>query len=208
VQGSGKSHTVSVLLESMLIPDCSHIGSLFRPLSGLVLHFGEGGASSRPSEASWVAVPSIPDVQTPRVRVYVSRSSLNTMRKVYETLGDRVTVSPLVFDQAELDAAAFLSMMSVGSSDSAPLYIQIVLVSTAANMTDTIFIDVYSQSYANLVKTSHSKLSRGGWKSGRAISIRRRSLDSSNGCPCWTPSWPENQKDSQSHQVHDSEWAN
>jgi hypothetical protein len=113
----------------MLIPGCPQIGSLVKPLSGLVLHFGEGGAASRPNEASWVGVSTLEDVQAPAIRVYVSRSSLNTMKRVYLPLGKNATVEPLLFDEHELDAAAFLSMMSVGSSDSAPLYIQIVLAS-------------------------------------------------------------------------------
>ena len=112
----------------MFISNCVHIGSLQRPLCGLVLHFGEGGPSSRPCEASWVGVPSFDGIDTPPVRVYVSRSSLNTMRNVYAPLGSRVTVEPLLFSEAELDAEAFLSMMAVGSSESAPLYVQIILV--------------------------------------------------------------------------------
>jgi hypothetical protein len=128
VQGSGKSHTVSVLLENMLIPDLQEIGSLEQPLAGLVLHFGEG---SRPSEAAWVGVRKgrSDGVRPPNVRVFVSKSSLNTMRAVYAPLGKDVEVTPLLFNEAELDAQAFLSMMAVGSSDVAPLYIQIVLVS-------------------------------------------------------------------------------
>lgn len=127
VQGSGKSHTVSLLLESMFIPNIRSTGTLQKPLSGLVLHFGEGGPSSRPSEAAWISSSHIPGVQTPSVKVYVSRSSLNTMRAVYAPLGDGVTVEPLLFSQDELDAQAFLSMMAVGSSESAPLYIQGIL---------------------------------------------------------------------------------
>ncbi|KIJ70249.1 hypothetical protein HYDPIDRAFT_172121 [Hydnomerulius pinastri MD-312] len=127
VQGSGKSHTVSILLESMFIPNLRPIGSLQKPLSGLVLHFGEGGPSARPSEAAWVGTTDIPGVQTPKVKVYVSRSSLNTMTAVYAPLGGKVTVEPLLFQKNELDAQAFLSMMAVGSSESAPLYIQGVL---------------------------------------------------------------------------------
>ncbi|KAF8843192.1 hypothetical protein BDN67DRAFT_243117 [Paxillus ammoniavirescens] len=127
VQGSGKSHTVSILLENMFIPHLRTIGSLHKPLSGLVLHFGEGGPSARPSEAAWVGTSDIPGVQTPKVKVYVSRSSLKTMTTVYAPLGERVTVEPLLFKKDELDAQAFLSMMAIGSSESAPLYIQGVL---------------------------------------------------------------------------------
>lgn len=50
------------------------------------------------------------------------------MRAVYAPLGHRVIVEPLFFSEAELDAEAFLSMMAVGSSESAPLYVQLILV--------------------------------------------------------------------------------
>ncbi|KAG6840464.1 hypothetical protein C0991_006600 [Blastosporella zonata] len=49
------------------------------------------------------------------------------MRAVYAPLGKHVIVEPLTFSESELDAQAFLSMMSVGSSEAAPLYIQIIL---------------------------------------------------------------------------------
>ncbi|KAF9534163.1 hypothetical protein CPB83DRAFT_843792 [Crepidotus variabilis] len=127
VQGSGKSHTVSTILESMLISDFSGIGSLSKPLAGLVLHYGEGGASSLPNEAAWLANSISSHIIGPPVRVFVSRSSLQTMRTVYAPLGKRVTVEPLLLDSSELDAAAILSMMAVGSSESAPLYMQIIL---------------------------------------------------------------------------------
>lgn len=52
------------------------------------------------------------------------------MRKVYEPLGKKVTVLPLYFKKEELDAQAVLSMMAITSSDSAPLYMQIILVSS------------------------------------------------------------------------------
>lgn len=127
VQGSGKSHTVSVMLENMFISHCASIGSLKKPLAGLVLHFGGSGSSSLPCEAAWLATTTRLDVIPPVVRVFVSRSSLNTMRAIYAPLGQKVTVEPLYFSEAELDAQAFLSMMAVGSSESAPLYVQTVL---------------------------------------------------------------------------------
>jgi hypothetical protein len=112
----------------MFIPNMRSTGTLQRPLAGLVLHFGEGGPNSRPCEAAWVGSSYISGVQTPSVKVYVSRSSLNTMKAVYACLGESVIVEPLLFSQDELDAQAFLSMMAVGSSESAPLYIQGILV--------------------------------------------------------------------------------
>lgn len=114
----------------MFIPKLNSIGMLSKPLSGLVLHYGEGGPGSRPSEAAWVGVPSDANsiIKTPFVRVYVSKSSLNTMKAVYEPLGKHVTVMPLLFNESELDAQAFLSMMAVGTSEFPPLYIQTVQV--------------------------------------------------------------------------------
>ncbi|KZT65188.1 hypothetical protein DAEQUDRAFT_677220 [Daedalea quercina L-15889] len=109
VQGSGKSHTTSVILENMLVPYHSAIGQLKKPLAGLVLHFGEGGAYSQPCEAAWVG------------------SSLNTMKQVYARLGGAVTVKALKFSEEELDAQAFLSTMAIGTSDHVPLYMQTVL---------------------------------------------------------------------------------
>lgn len=146
VQGSGKSHTVAVLLENMFVPSFRAIGSLEKPLCGLVLHFGEGGKSSRPCEAAYVGRPSYAGVNSPPVRVYVSRSSLQTMRAVYSSLGKNITVEPLAFTEEELDAEAFLSMMAVGSSDSAPLYIQIVLVCFSIITLNSSLI-LYSLSY-------------------------------------------------------------
>jgi hypothetical protein len=122
------------MLENMLIPGFSAIGSLAKPLAGLVLHYGEGGSNGTPNETAWLASSVSSHVTGPPVRVFVSRSSLHTMRTVYAPLGDRVTVEPLLFKSSELDAAAILSMMAVGSSDSAPLYMQIILVNSLVRL--------------------------------------------------------------------------
>lgn len=112
----------------MFIGNCPHIGSLKKPLSGLVLHFGEGGPGTSPCEAAWLAVAAREGIDTPTVRVHVPKSSLNTMRRVYEPLGDSVTVEPLFFDESELDAEAFLTMMAVTNPEVTPLYMQVILV--------------------------------------------------------------------------------
>ncbi|CDO74623.1 hypothetical protein BN946_scf184325.g10 [Trametes cinnabarina] len=125
--GSGKSHTVSVLLESMMVFDYPAIGVCKKPLSGVVLHFSEGGQGALPCEAAWLACPKLDGVSSPTVVVYVSKSSFFTMKKVYAKLGDHISVRPLTFSHSELDAQAILSMMAVGSSDSAPLYMQSIL---------------------------------------------------------------------------------
>jgi len=127
--GSGKSHTVSTILENALISDFPAIGSLTKPLAALVLHYGEGGSNALPNETAWLSSSVSSHITGPPVRVYVSKSSLQTMRTVYAPLGERVSVEPLLFSSSELDVAAILSMMAVGSSDSAPLYMQIIMAS-------------------------------------------------------------------------------
>ncbi|TRM67969.1 hypothetical protein BD626DRAFT_480382 [Schizophyllum amplum] len=127
VQGAGKSHTVSVLLESMFISNVEEIGSLAKPLSGLVLHYGEAGASAHPCEAASIGKSTVPGVTPPKIKVFVSPSSLKRMTDLYAPLGKSITVLPLLFTENELDAAAILSMMAVGGADGAPLYIQIIL---------------------------------------------------------------------------------
>lgn len=121
---------MGAILESMLIPEFSPIGQLNNPLCGLVLHYGEAGHGALPNEAAWLCSSQSSHVEGPRIRVYVSYSSLNTMRKVYQPLGDKVVVEPLYFKRKELDAHAVLSMMAISSSESAPLYMQIILVSS------------------------------------------------------------------------------
>jgi hypothetical protein len=130
--GAGKSHTLSTILENLLIPNFKPIGSLEEAMSALVLHFGEGGSSSLPSEVAWIASNSKNlKLCLPKVRVFVSPSSIKTMRSAYKNaLGNTVEVHPLYFTEVELDALAILSMMSVSSSESAPLYMQLVLVSS------------------------------------------------------------------------------
>ncbi|KAL7282218.1 hypothetical protein ACG7TL_003687 [Trametes sanguinea] len=111
----------------MLVPGYAAIGVCKKPLSGLVLHFSEGGQGALPCEAAWLACPKLDGVSSPIVRVYVPKSSLVTLKKVYAKLGKHIKVRPLAFSHSELDVQAILSMMAVGSSESAPLYMQSIL---------------------------------------------------------------------------------
>ncbi|KAI0650169.1 hypothetical protein C8Q79DRAFT_942571 [Trametes meyenii] len=111
----------------MLITGYAPIGTSQRPLSGLVLHFGEGGSDSRACEAAWIGQTEIEGVLPPVIKVYGSGSSLATLKATYAALGPAASVEPLLFSEKELDAEAVLSMMAVGSSDGAPLYMQRIL---------------------------------------------------------------------------------
>lgn len=130
VQGSGKSHSVSVMLESMMIPDLDIIGSQKKALSGLVLHFGEAGTTTQPCEAAYLGLSKIGGFTAPKVRVYVTPTSLSKMTTIYERLGFDVEVSALLLTQSELDAKSFLSLMAVGttSTDRTPLYMRVALM--------------------------------------------------------------------------------
>ena len=89
----------------MFIAKVPEIGSLAKPLSGLVLHYGEAGASAHPCEAASIGSSTIAGVTPPKIKVFVSPSSLDRMKALYAPLGKNVTVLPLLLTEAELDAA-------------------------------------------------------------------------------------------------------
>ncbi|KAF8459789.1 hypothetical protein BDZ91DRAFT_665275, partial [Kalaharituber pfeilii] len=139
LQGSGKSHTLSTLLESYLIPS-RRIGILQKPVSGLVLHFGEYNSKTafRPCEAAFLASPDLSgatvsggpgaaaDAATagPRVRsvtVLVSPSNYHNLKAAYSQI-PRVKVYPLKLRAHDLTVSTMLTLMSVDQSESAPLY--------------------------------------------------------------------------------------
>jgi hypothetical protein len=112
----------------MFIRACPAIGKLVKPLSGLVFHLGDTGPHAKPCEAAYLSTTVLDGVQAPSIRVFISPGSVQRATQLYSSLGGALTVEPLVFTDKELDAAAFLSLMAVGSSVSAPLYMQSVLV--------------------------------------------------------------------------------
>ncbi|KAF8695677.1 hypothetical protein AX14_001766 [Amanita brunnescens Koide BX004] len=100
----------------MLIPQYAPLGSLKKPLCGLVLHYGNGGPNGLPSEASYIGVSQSEGIKTPKVNLYVPKSSLRTRTRAYKPLGGNITVSALLSVETELDAEAPV-----------PLYMQIVM---------------------------------------------------------------------------------
>jgi hypothetical protein len=114
----------------MMIPGFDAIGNQRKALSGLVLHFGEAGAVTQPCEAAYLGLPRVEGLEAPKIRVYVSPTSLSKMETVYKRLGLDVEVSSLLLTESELDAKSFLSLMAAGttSTDRTPLYMKIVLV--------------------------------------------------------------------------------
>jgi len=118
------------MLENMMVPGFDAIGNQRKALSGLVLHYGEAGTVTQPCEAAYLGLSRMEGFKAPKIRIYVSPTSLSKMETVYKRLGLNVEVSPLLLTQSELDAKSFLSLMAVGttSTDRTPLYMKIVLV--------------------------------------------------------------------------------
>ncbi|KAF2790806.1 hypothetical protein K505DRAFT_250411 [Melanomma pulvis-pyrius CBS 109.77] len=125
VQGSGKSHTTSCLLENVLIPS-KHLGRLENPLSALVFsygHFSGDGSGFNISEVASLAAahPSFaghPHVK--KITVLVSPSN-PSIAKLYRKVPN-VTVIPYKLKPWNLDIDIMLTLMAVNESDDQPLY--------------------------------------------------------------------------------------
>ncbi|KAB8239053.1 P-loop containing nucleoside triphosphate hydrolase protein [Aspergillus alliaceus] len=119
-QGSGKSHTLSCILESCLIP--SHASKLPNPLTSVVFHYDTfvGDSAGSPCEAAFLS--SHTDVE---VRVLCSPTNINVIRKTYSSLN--VMVKPLQLDQTDLNTKRMMDLMAIGQDDgSVPLYVHTV----------------------------------------------------------------------------------
>ncbi|KAK6534627.1 hypothetical protein TWF281_005934 [Arthrobotrys megalospora] len=128
VQGAGKSHSLTVMLESCLIPS-QEFGVLEKPLAGVVFHFSpyNAVAGARPCEAAYLANPSSDNIGGPSVQsvtVLVSRSNFDNMKAVYAHIPN-VTVEEFLLSPGQLTITAMQKLMSVQKNNNS-LYIQIV----------------------------------------------------------------------------------
>lgn len=123
-QGSGKSYTLSCMLESALFP--SAISTLPTPLTGIVFHYG-GASSRQPCEAAYLA-SKVP------VRVLVSKSNFVDMKEVYSKLPGvekDIKVQSMVFGDQHLDIQKMKSLMAIqDSAGNTPLYIEVRVFNT------------------------------------------------------------------------------
>ncbi|KAG9187070.1 hypothetical protein G6011_10178 [Alternaria panax] len=119
-QGSGKSHTLSCLLENCLA--ISDATVLPKPLSALLFYYDafisdDGGS---PCEAAYLA--SLSGV---KVRVICAPTNLRTIQKTYQSLN--VSVEPLQIDSHALNTKRVLDLMAVKPEEgSVPLYVHTV----------------------------------------------------------------------------------
>ena len=126
VQGSGKSHTTSCILENSLIPS-RHIGKLQAPLSALVFNYAQfsgEGVGFTVSEAAFLASPDprLPGgAHVKKVHVLVSPSNFVRISKLYLRLPN-VLVTPFKLKPKDLDIDTMLTLMHISESDETPLY--------------------------------------------------------------------------------------
>ncbi|KAI9809358.1 MAG: hypothetical protein M1826_003936 [Phylliscum demangeonii] len=124
-QGSGKSYTLSCMLENCLLPS-GRLGKLSQPLTALVFHYDPFNSYSlgQICEAAYLCSAGIP------VRVLVSPSNVWNMQKAYETIpglsskAQKPVVQPLLLDEKDLSIDRMMRLMAVSTDDGpTPLYI-------------------------------------------------------------------------------------
>lgn len=118
-QGSGKSHTLSCLLENCLLK--SGANELPRPLTGIVFHYDTftSDIKGTPCEAAHLA-----SNLGVTVRVLCAPTNVGTMTRTYA--GMNINVEPLRIREQDLDTTRMMSLMSVKGSPSQPLYMAVV----------------------------------------------------------------------------------
>ncbi|KAI0486740.1 hypothetical protein F4859DRAFT_502165 [Xylaria cf. heliscus] len=118
-QGSGKSHTLSCILENCLIQS-DKLGCLPRPLTGIVFHYDDYASDSHvaPCEAAYLG--SDPAIS---VRVLCSPTNIREIKESYGKLGD-IKVEALRLDQDDLNTKRMLELMAFDRAQ--PLYAQVI----------------------------------------------------------------------------------
>ncbi|KAH6892950.1 hypothetical protein B0T10DRAFT_591751 [Thelonectria olida] len=122
-QGSGKSHTLAVLLENCLLQSVANV--LTRPLAALVFHYNSfvSDAGGLPSEAAYLS-----SNKNVNVRVLCPPTNTATIKAIYSCLPN-VSVQELRLSQDNLNTKRMLNLMvaSPGQTGRMPLYLHTVV---------------------------------------------------------------------------------
>ena len=134
-QGSGKSHTLSCMLEAAMLQSAPQtlgeaprtLGKLPHPLAGIVFHYDKftGLSGNQVCEAAYLCSKGIP------VKVLVSPASFGKLQQLYSNLPGvakhlQPTVHPLLFEQHHLDAESMMKLMAVEVTNGVrPLYMEV-----------------------------------------------------------------------------------
>lgn len=124
-QGSGKSHTLSCLLENALLAHSS-VNTTDCPAAGIIFHYDQFSSvnSGQLCEAAYLSSAGVP------VTVLVCPTSLGSMKKRYKNLLSspdkrlNLRVKPLYLTEEQLSTEIMMTLMAVNDmSDRTPLYI-------------------------------------------------------------------------------------
>lgn len=118
-QGSGKSHTLSCLLENCLFQ--SDANELPRPLTGLLFDYDSLTSDDKgsPCEASFLA--SNPNV---KVRVLCAPTNTGFIKQTYQRIS--VHVEPLRIREQDLNTKRMKDLMAIAAGEKMPLYMHVV----------------------------------------------------------------------------------
>ena len=125
-QGSGKSHTLSCMLEAALRQP--GLGKLPSPLAAMVFHYDKFNScsSSQICEAAYLSSSGIP------VKVLVSPSNYRAMKNAYENMpgfpqnAQKPVVAPLILFEEQLNLERMMTLMAAEEKDGkTPLYMEV-----------------------------------------------------------------------------------
>ncbi|KAI1342084.1 hypothetical protein F5Y15DRAFT_430534 [Xylariaceae sp. FL0016] len=119
-QGSGKSHTLSCLLENCLISS-PLLGTLPKPLTGILFHYDTfvSDTGGTPCEAAYLAS----NLQI-KVRILCAPTNIGVMRDIYSKI-DNVTVEALRLNESDLNTKRMLDLMAFVDGNR-PLYMCVI----------------------------------------------------------------------------------
>jgi len=121
-QGSGKSYTMSYMLENCLLAS-SAIGRCPKPLAGMLFHY-DAHSTGAVCEAAYLATQML-------VRVLVSPSNFYKLKALYENLPGlqgKIKVVPLLLKELQLNTQRMLRLMTFSDKDGAvPLYMEVII---------------------------------------------------------------------------------
>lgn len=122
-QGSGKSYTLSCMLENCLLVS-EELGILRQPVAGVVFHYDVDSTNSAVSEAASLCSRGI------RVRVLVSPSNKFKLEEAYSRLpgaAENLEIATLMFKDQHLSIERMLRLMAFSEAEgNVPLYMEVI----------------------------------------------------------------------------------
>lgn len=123
-QGSGKSYTLSCMLENFLLKN-TEVGKMESPVAGVVFHYDLDCASSV-AEAAYLCSQGI------EVNVLVSQSNERALKQAYDKIGaqygnNNLKVQPLLLRSADLSIERMIKLMALAEKEGpVPLYMEVI----------------------------------------------------------------------------------